>query len=154
MKTKKRFYGFLSLAIIFSVVFIFDVQTVQAACYNPYVYSEEVTISPQEYETDNVQIMCSGGYPSGWTSVRSTAKFRNKTSSGTKIYEKSGGYKKADSDFRTKIETKAAIRKYVKDDGSVTFVKSSSAGDVRLYKSSTEKYPSVWFGKEKIRYLE
>ncbi|MCM3585559.1 hypothetical protein M3182_07330 [Mesobacillus maritimus] len=142
---RKLFSVLISLALLFPLFLIVDAKSTSAACYNPF------TVTPNG---DIVEPYCSSGKlgPVGWSSVRSGARYSHTTSAGTKIYYKSGGSAQASSDFNTKVAPTVPYRKYVKDDGSVTLVKSPPEGDVRFYKSSSGSEPSLWWGKEKIRY--
>ncbi|MFC6040355.1 hypothetical protein ACFPYN_13075 [Paenisporosarcina macmurdoensis] len=135
-----------------------------AACYGTWsveeeeyamsVQTEELQISNSLIEDTIVEPMCTGyKSPMGWSGVRSTASLNNTTSSGTKIYHNSsGGFKRASADFN-KVATTSTTTKYVNTDGSITFVKRPTEGDVRLYYSSSGNNPSLWWGNEKIRYL-
>ncbi|SEM47417.1 hypothetical protein SAMN04489762_0157 [Terribacillus saccharophilus] len=102
-------------------------------------------------EDGTITIMCSGGVPSGWGSVRAGASYSHKTGGGTKIYTKNGGSSKANTDFNS-VASNVTYRKYLKEDGSVTFVKNTPQGDVRFYKSHSGNEPSLSWKNEKIRY--
>lgn len=99
-----------------------------------------------------ITIQCSGGYPTGWSTVRSGSTFIKKTSKNTKIYRRYGGKSQASYDFFRTIAPDSSYRKYMKHDGSITYVKYTPEGNVIFYKSK-QSYPSLNFAdKEKIHY--
>lgn len=74
------------------------------------------------------------------------------TKGGTRIYSRKGGATRANKDFHSVIEPSASVRKYVKANGDITFVKSSASGYVRYYKSHSGQEPTLSYGKDKIRF--
>lgn len=114
--------------------------------------SEDVLLEEdgQAFNGDMVTPDCGGGgYPTGWVPVRNAATYSHSNSSGTKIYRQSGGYPRANTDF---FKMLGDVVPYPKSDGSITYVKRTNVGDVRLYKSSSGQEPTLWFKNEKIRY--
>jgi hypothetical protein len=161
----------LSLALIFLLLPLG--KTVDAACDR--VWSlEEMNISANwmqgssdsdfvepiqenaEYENLTVDPLCGGGKlpPSGWGSVLSGARLTNVTSSGTQNYVKNATTAQASREFN-KLAPGSQVRPYPKDDGSVTFVKTSPQGDIRLYQASSHNgATSISWHNQKIRYLD
>lgn len=95
--------------------------------------------------------MCAESLPMGWSTIRSGSTYVRTTSSGTRIYNRSGGSARARDDFFNVVAPNYTWRKYVTVNG-VTFVKSPPQGDVRYYISSSGGEPTLNFGKDKIRY--
>lgn len=134
----------ISLLLLFPFFLIVETNSASASCYHSYSVTSNDIVEPH----------CSSGKlgPVGWSSVRSGAKYDRSTKGGTKIYIKSGGAAQASSDFNI-VAPNVQYRKYINSDGSVTLVKLTPQGDVKLYKSSSGKEPTIsWDEKEKIRY--
>lgn len=166
---------FISISLSFALLFLLLPlgKTVDAACDR--VWSlEEMNISANwmqgssdsdfvepiqedaEYENPTVDPLCGGGKlpPAGWGSVLSGARLTKVTSSGTQNYVKNATTAQASREFN-KLAPGSQVRPYPKDDGSVTFVKTSPQGDIRLYQASSHNgATSISWHNQKIRYLD
>lgn len=91
--------------------------------------------------------------PAGWSGVRSGARLTNVTSTGTQNYVKNATSLQATREFNN-LAPGAQVRKYIKADGSTTFVKFSAQGDIRLYKATSTGGTSISWYNQKIRYLD
>lgn len=102
-----------------------------------------------------VDPLCGGGKlpPAGWSGVRSGARLTNVTSTGTQNYVKNATSLQATREFNN-LAPGAQVRKYIKADGSTTFVKFSAQGDIRLYKATSTGGTSISWYNQKIRYLD
>jgi len=94
---------------------------------------------------------CGSTSPAGWGTVRSGATLTNVTTKGTKNYVKNASSAQAAREFN-QVAPGARQQKYIQPDGSVTFVKFSSSGEVRMYQASSTKATSISWAKEKVRY--
>ncbi|ELK44206.1 UNVERIFIED_CONTAM: hypothetical protein N8J90_00855 [Halobacillus marinus] len=159
---KKLIFTFLLLLLALTPLLL-GAKNVSAMCYGGWSIGEPSPMGDTTRDSNIVTdehssikggatIECGGGSPRGWGSVRSGSTYSHTTSKGTKIYNRSGGSSRANSDFWNTVSPGASYKKYVKYDGSTTFVKFPKEGNVRYYKSHSGQEPSLWFGKEKIRY--
>ena len=164
------------LLVILSFSLMYSGNAVQASCDRVWSFSEsqsrglelvEESVSLEEIELfegnllpepDNVAVnfepMCGGGKlpPQGWSAVRSGARFTNSTKN-VDNYVKNASSAQATKDFAN-LAPGARVQKYVNSDGSYTFVKFSLQGDIRLYKASSTKTTSIWWDRQKIRYMD
>lgn len=103
----------------------------------------------------SVDPLCGDGKlpPSGWSGVMSGARLTNVTSTGTQNYVKNATALQATREFNN-LAPGAQVRKYIKADGSTTFVKFSTQGDIRLYKATSTGGTSISWYNQKIRYLD
>ena len=125
--------------------------TTHADPCHPIISSNEGNMNTEQVEDNELGgpiIDCGSRIPSWWSSARSGSVFSHTTKGNTNIYVKSGGRSKANQDFgRVPAEP---IPYY--NSGSVTYVKRTSSGDVRLYISHSGAQPTLSFARDKIRY--
>lgn len=142
------------IGILITSSFFFGGTDVSARCTSLYSISEdEVQKSDEVQKNDDlVTIQCGIGAPRGWQSGKNGSTYVKSTKGGTRIYSRKGGATRANKDFHSVIEPSASVRKYVKANGDITFVKSSASGYVRYYKSHSGQEPTLSYGKDKIRY--
>lgn len=145
------------LLVIFAF-FLFSApfdKTVEASC-RPWD-SEGDPILMEIISTDGASedggTSCGSNAPSGWGTVRSGAKLTNVTSKGTQNYVKNANSTQAAREFN-QLAPGARQQKYIQPDGSVTFVKFSTSGEIRMYQASSTKTTSISWYNEKVRYLD
>ncbi|WLD92709.1 hypothetical protein [Alkalihalobacillus sp. AL-G] len=147
---KKFIVGLLSTVLLLTGSLMVSPETAGAACYD-YPYSQKPMSQPL-YKGEIITPECSGGAPVNWSVVRSGSSYRKTTSSGTKVYDKSGGYTKAKYEW-DQVSPDSTYRKYYKSDGTYTWVKFTPEGNVNLHRSHTDNMRwTVEWNIEKYRY--
>lgn len=146
----KKLASFIIISLILIVpFFILPIENVEAAPCTKYPTSVN---NSGDINGDNIVTPdCTSA--SGWLSVLSGARYQRTTSSGTNIYHANiRGYSSACSDFN-RVYPNGEITPYLKPDGSITYVRNTPQGVVRLYRAHSDKNPpTLWHGADKIRY--
>lgn len=147
----KKFFGSF---IVFLLLFSFTLNFTEASSIigskadgivkNELIEEEEYTThSKQLIERTRVEF---GGIVSG-------ARYSNTTNTGIRIYNKKGGLSLARADLN-KVGVGEVIAR-VNSSGNITYTKTSSAGTVSVYRSSSGDLPTLTYTgspKQKIRY--